>query len=140
VVADPSTRYVRELVPRHRRDGLCSPAAEGGPLRPHLVTKALQACRGRCLPESDRRSGFTISECATRRCVTGRDERPVPTTTGRVGTATRPGSGKRGRKGDESDQWLKPLKRGTGSNLMDMGRVAARAEPTQGEATPIRDT
>ncbi len=38
------------------------------------------------------------------------------------------------------NQWLKPLKLGTGSNLMDMGRVAARAEPTQGEATPIRDT
>ncbi len=35
------------------------------------------------------------------------------------------------------NQWLNPLKRGTGSNLVDAGRVAVRAEPTQGEATPI---
>lgn len=35
------------------------------------------------------------------------------------------------------NQWLNPLKRGTGSNLVDVGRVAVHAEPTQGEATPI---
>ena len=35
------------------------------------------------------------------------------------------------------NQWLNPVKRGTGSNLVDMGRAAARAEPTEGEATPI---
>jgi len=35
------------------------------------------------------------------------------------------------------NQWLNPLKRGTGSNLVDMGRVAVHAEPTEGEATPI---
>jgi hypothetical protein len=34
------------------------------------------------------------------------------------------------------NQWLNPLKRETGSNLVDMGRVTARAELTQGEATP----
>lgn len=34
------------------------------------------------------------------------------------------------------NQWLNPLKRGTGSNLVDMGRVAARVEP-DGETTPI---
>ena len=35
------------------------------------------------------------------------------------------------------NQWLNPLKRGTGSKLVDMGRAAARAEPTEGKATPI---
>jgi hypothetical protein len=35
------------------------------------------------------------------------------------------------------NQWLNPLKRGTGSNLVDMGRVAVHAELTEGEATPI---
>jgi hypothetical protein len=35
------------------------------------------------------------------------------------------------------NQWLNPLKRGTGSNLVDAGRVAVHAELTQGEATPI---
>ena len=35
------------------------------------------------------------------------------------------------------NQWLKPLKRGTGSNLVDAGRAAVRAEPTEGEATPM---
>jgi hypothetical protein len=35
------------------------------------------------------------------------------------------------------NQWLNPLKRGTGSNLVDVGRAAVRAEPTEGEATPI---
>ncbi len=35
------------------------------------------------------------------------------------------------------NQWMNPLKRGTGSNLVDAGRVAARAEATEGEATPI---
>ena len=36
------------------------------------------------------------------------------------------------------NQWLNPLKRGTGSNLVDAGRGAVHAELTQGEATPIR--
>ena len=35
------------------------------------------------------------------------------------------------------NQWLNPLKRGTGSNLVDAGRGAMRAEPRLGEATPI---
>lgn len=35
------------------------------------------------------------------------------------------------------NQWLNPLKRGTGSNLVDAGRGAVHAEP-KGEATPIR--
>jgi len=34
------------------------------------------------------------------------------------------------------NQWLNPLKRGTGSNLVDAGRVAVHAEPIHGEATP----
>ncbi len=38
------------------------------------------------------------------------------------------------------NQWLNPLKRGTGSNLVDAGRVAVRAEPTEGEATPVPAT
>jgi hypothetical protein len=35
------------------------------------------------------------------------------------------------------NQWLNPLKRGTGSNLVDAGRGAVHAELTEGEATPI---
>lgn len=35
------------------------------------------------------------------------------------------------------NQWLNPLKRGTGSNLVDAGRVAVHAELIEGEATPI---
>ena len=47
------------------------------------------------------------------------------TTTGRVGTARRPGSGKQDGKVHECrNQWLNPLKRCTGSNLVDMGRAA----------------
>ena len=34
------------------------------------------------------------------------------------------------------NQWLNPLKCGTGSNLVDAGRAAVRAEPFGGEATP----
>ncbi len=33
------------------------------------------------------------------------------------------------------NQWLNPLKRGTGSNLVDMGRVAVHADLIDGEAT-----
>jgi len=33
------------------------------------------------------------------------------------------------------NQWLNPLKRGTGSNLVDMGRAAVRADLIDGEAT-----
>ena len=38
------------------------------------------------------------------------------------------------------NQWLNPLKRGTGSNLVDAGRVAVHAEQTESEATPMPDT
>ena len=48
------------------------------------------------------------------------------TTTERVGTTRRPGSGKQGGKVYESrNQWSNPLKARTGSNLVDMGRAAA---------------
>ena len=47
------------------------------------------------------------------------------TTTGRVGTTRRLGSGKQGGKVYESrNQWSNPLKSRTGSNLVDMGRAA----------------
>ena len=47
------------------------------------------------------------------------------TTTGRVGTTRRFGSGKQGGKVYESrNQWSNPLKSRTGSNLVDMGRAA----------------
>jgi hypothetical protein len=36
------------------------------------------------------------------------------------------------------NQWLNPRKCGTGSNPVDMGRAAVRAEPRDGEATPWR--
>jgi hypothetical protein len=50
----------------------------------------------------------------------------APTTPGRVGTARRPGFGQRDGKVYESrNQWWNPLKRITGSNLVDVGRVAA---------------
>jgi hypothetical protein len=50
----------------------------------------------------------------------------APTTPGRVGTARRPGFGQRDGKVYESrNQWWNPLKRITGSNLVDMGRAAA---------------
>ena len=38
------------------------------------------------------------------------------------------------------NQWLNPLKRETGSNLVDAGRVAVRAELAESEATPMPDT
>ena len=34
------------------------------------------------------------------------------------------------------NQWLNPLKRETGSNLVDVGRTAVRDDPVAGEATP----
>jgi len=34
------------------------------------------------------------------------------------------------------NQWLNPLKRETGSNLVDLGRTAVHADPAVGEATP----
>jgi hypothetical protein len=44
------------------------------------------------------------------------------TTTGRVGTARRPGSGKRdGEVYECRNQWWNPLKSGTGSDLVDLG-------------------
>jgi hypothetical protein len=48
------------------------------------------------------------------------------TTTGRAGTARRCGSGKRDEKVHVRNQWLKPRKSSTGSNLADMGRGAVR--------------
>ena len=52
----------------------------------------------------------------------------APTTTGRVGTARRPGSGKRdGTVQVGLNQWWNPLKRETPArNLADLGRAAAR--------------
>jgi hypothetical protein len=48
------------------------------------------------------------------------------TTTERVGTTRRLGSGKQGGKVYVSrNQWSNPLKARTGSNLVDMGRAAA---------------
>jgi len=35
------------------------------------------------------------------------------------------------------NQWLNPLKRGTGSNLVDAGRGAVHVASIEGEATPI---
>ena len=53
----------------------------------------------------------------------------APTTTGRVGTARRPGSGKQDGKVYECrNQWWNPLKARTGSNLVDVGRIAVRAQ------------
>jgi hypothetical protein len=47
------------------------------------------------------------------------------TTTERVGTTRRLGSGKQGRKVYVSrNQWSNPLKARTGSNLVDMGRAS----------------
>ena len=55
------------------------------------------------------------------------------TKTGRVGTARRPGSGERDGKVHECrNQWLNPLKSRTGSNLVDMGRIAVRAMASSG--------
>ena len=49
----------------------------------------------------------------------------APTTPGRVGTARRLGFGKQDGKVYESrNQWWNPLKRITGSNLVDLGRAA----------------
>ena len=61
----------------------------------------------------------------------------APTTTGRVGTARRPGSGKRDGKVYECrNQRLNPLKSRTGSNLADMGRIAVHAGARCARATP----
>ena len=52
----------------------------------------------------------------------------APTTTGRIGTVRRSGSGKQDGKVYECrNQWLNPLKSRTGSNLTDMGRTAMHA-------------
>jgi hypothetical protein len=62
----------------------------------------------------------------------------APTTTGRVGTARRLGSGKRDGKVYECrNQWLNPLKSRTGSNLADMGRSAVHARVRCARATPM---
>ena len=52
----------------------------------------------------------------------------APTTTGRVGTVRRPGSGKRdGEAYVCRNQWWNPRKWNAGSNLTDLGRSAVRA-------------
>ena len=38
------------------------------------------------------------------------------------------------------NQWMNPLKRGTGSNLVDPGRDAVRADRSDGDATPTSAT
>jgi hypothetical protein len=49
----------------------------------------------------------------------------APTTTGRVGTVRRPGSGKRDGEAYECrNQWWNPRKWNAGSNLTDLGRSA----------------
>ena len=49
----------------------------------------------------------------------------APTTTGRVGTVRRPGSGKRDGEAYECrNQWWNPRKWNVGSNLTDLGRSA----------------
>ncbi len=61
------------------------------------------------------------------------------TTTGRVGTTRRFGSGKQGGKVYESrNQWLNPLKARTGSNLVDVGRDAAHVRALA-RSTPLVD-
>jgi hypothetical protein len=111
----PSTANAQERLRLHRCKGSTVATVE---LPQTLLEAGGQQGRARLtapLPRSPR--------CATRRCVNGRDERPAtglsqqaaeaggsltleaqgrvgaaPTTTGRVDTARRPGSGKRGRK------------------------------------------
>jgi hypothetical protein len=49
----------------------------------------------------------------------------APTTTGRAGTARRPGPGKRDGEAYECrNQWWNPRKWNVGSNLADLGRSA----------------
>src|ERR671935_2431696 len=49
------------------------------------------------------------------------------TTTGRVGTARRPGSGKQGQQVDARNQCVTPRKASAGSQLADVGRAAVHA-------------
>jgi hypothetical protein len=57
------------------------------------------------------------------------------TTTGRVGTARRLGSGKRDGKVYECrNQWWNPLKARTGSNLVDVGRIAVHVRVGSGDS------
>ncbi len=63
----------------------------------------------------------------------------APTTTERVGTARRPGSGKQdGEVYECRNQWWNPLKWNVGSNLVDLGRSAVRARRRRRRATPRR--
>jgi len=61
------------------------------------------------------------------------------TTTGRVGTTRRLGPGYQDGKVYVRNQRVKPLKRYTGSNLVDVGRRAVHARPPLwgGRATPV---
>ena len=99
---------------------------------------------------------FSTSLCATRRHLTGWDERPAsglsqqpgeaggsltleaqgrvgaaPTTTGRVGTARRPGpASKTGRCTDCRNQWWNPRKRETGSKAGGLGPGSSARPPS----------
>jgi hypothetical protein len=56
------------------------------------------------------------------------------TTTGRVGTARRPGSGKQGQQVYARSQCVTPRKASTGSNLADVGRAAVHAAKVGGDS------
>jgi hypothetical protein len=56
------------------------------------------------------------------------------TTTGRAGTARRPGSGKQGQQVYARNQCVTPRKASTGSNLADVGRAAAHAVKVGGDS------
>ena len=59
------------------------------------------------------------------------------TTPGRAGTARWSGSGKRDGKVYVRNQRLTPLKRYTGSNLVDMGRGAVHAHTVVGDSLVV---
>ena len=61
------------------------------------------------------------------------------TTTGRVGTARRPGSGKQGQQVYARNQCVTPRKASTGSNLADVGRAAVHAVEVAATPTPVLD-
>jgi hypothetical protein len=63
----------------------------------------------------------------------------APTTARRAGTTGRPSARSARRKGvTEVNQWLKPLKRDAGSNLVDVGRIAAHAVRDRGRGLRSR--
>ena len=71
--------------------------------------------------QSDEAGGSPIPEARVRVGA-------APTRARRVGTTGRPGARLARREGvTEVNQWLNPLKRDAGSNLVDVGRIAAHA-------------